>query len=311
MEQNRIDSLRSFYQKNGKHYFSDIKKAEALLKDYFPDNLKASNTMLTALKAGALDSLTGDIQYSMPKEVLLSNIVKKMVDDFGLTEKDSFEAVCSWSEIFGVSDSNFTTSMKKRFESASPNNGTSSFLSSTLTSSKETKECPLCGETVLAKAKICKHCKSAIETIECPYCFEDILKSSETCEHCGKKINVKESESLKPDNFQKQNTIIQNSDRLYEKKNEAIVKNPVETQSQGFDSSDVKPKKNFTPVFILNLLWAGSGYFYLGKYGWAIFFSGLNLVFFTTGVMPVIFFFISTIHGYSILKQINSKPYMD
>jgi len=45
--------------------------------------------------------------------------------------------------------------------------------------------CPHCGEKILKKARLCKHCKKSVEMIECPFCAETILKSCKTCPLCG------------------------------------------------------------------------------------------------------------------------------
>lgn len=59
----------------------------------------------------------------------------------------------------------------------------------------ETKNCPFCGEEIMATAKKCKHCgewlekqEENFETKECPVCGESIPVNATTCEHCGENI---------------------------------------------------------------------------------------------------------------------------
>lgn len=67
--------------------------------------------------------------------------------------------------------------------------------------SEATKQCPYCGETILAVAKKCKHCGEClpeeqpveeeveIKYIQCPICGEDVEEGTEICPHCDERIS--------------------------------------------------------------------------------------------------------------------------
>lgn len=60
------------------------------------------------------------------------------------------------------------------------------------TSYVRTKECPYCGEEILAIAKKCKHCHEYLDEessmMECPICGETISSSSKICPICNEHL---------------------------------------------------------------------------------------------------------------------------
>ena len=76
--------------------------------------------------------------------------------------------------------------------SANVNNG-----GTTQSSISSTKQCPYCGETILAVAKKCRYCGEWLkeetqpkQKLPCPICGELVDEGTEQCPHCNEKISL-------------------------------------------------------------------------------------------------------------------------
>jgi hypothetical protein len=63
--------------------------------------------------------------------------------------------------------------------------------------------------------------------------------------------------------------------------------------------------KSFVPVVILNILWAGSGYLYLGQFALGLTLALLNLLFFATAIGPLVICTLSCVGGYKNLQKLK------
>jgi hypothetical protein len=192
MEKQRFDLLVSVFKKSDS--LQNIRKAEGALKDIFPDMPKLANTLLLALKIGALKELESN-DNNLPVEVVLPKIARKLTDNYGTKEEDAMEAVGIWAIVSERATEDEVSTISRRFSSSlsgglnagSSNARLSDTAASRVYNNKDdnTRECPFCAENIKKKARICRYCKSNVEMMECPFCAEEIIKSSKACEFCS------------------------------------------------------------------------------------------------------------------------------
>lgn len=104
-------------------------------------------------------------------------------------------------------------------------------IASSSSTSESTKQCPYCGETILAVAKKCKHCGEwikeegivvPIKKLPCPICGELIEETATVCPFCNEKV---EKASPQPQNAFREKVIAEktiNSSRDNKKGNSWI-----------------------------------------------------------------------------------------
>jgi len=86
----------------GRAVCDDHRRCEALLRDLCPENKREVNVLIIALKSKVAEDLM-KITDAMPKELMLSRLVKRLEDDYGFAEKFSRWAVESWAFALGIS----------------------------------------------------------------------------------------------------------------------------------------------------------------------------------------------------------------
>lgn len=74
---------------------------------------------------------------------------------------------------------------------------------------------------------------------------------------------------------------------------------------QHFQSSNGREKKSIAVAVVCNVLWAGSGYFYLGKSEKGALWSIINLLFIWTGIIPIIICIAASVDANNIIQSEN------
>lgn len=113
-------TLRQIIAKYGQDLCSDARRCEALLKDLCGEYRREINVLTKALEERVpLDLLaTGN---SMPRELLLTRLTRRLEDNLGLTPEASLWAVDSWALALGIlTDAEVFEKEKKQNNSAVP-----------------------------------------------------------------------------------------------------------------------------------------------------------------------------------------------
>jgi hypothetical protein len=175
MSIDRVDLLRQLYINNESDLLSDFRKAEAALRDIFPDQPLKANTLLAALKAGVLKELT-HAENVLPIEIVIQKLAQSIENQYSIRKEDSFKAVGTWAVVCGKIDEELlNTILKKYVEAESIPFMSKTSVTDMSSTGREMTECPHCGEMILKKAKICKHCKKNVVILQ----PQETLDSSE------------------------------------------------------------------------------------------------------------------------------------
>lgn len=113
-------TLRQIIAKHGQDVCSDARRCEGLLKDLCGEYRREINVLMNALEERVpLDLLAAG--NSMPRELLLTRLTRRLEDNLGLTPEASLWAVDSWALALGVlTDAEVSEKEKKQKNSTQP-----------------------------------------------------------------------------------------------------------------------------------------------------------------------------------------------
>ena len=113
-------TLRQIIAKHGQGLCSDARRCEGLLKDLCGEYRREINVLINALEERIpLDLLAAG--NSMPRELLLGKLTRRLEDNLGLTPEAALWAVDSWALALGIlTDAEVSAKEKKQINSAQP-----------------------------------------------------------------------------------------------------------------------------------------------------------------------------------------------
>ncbi|MBA3335803.1 MAG: hypothetical protein H0T08_09380 [Acidobacteria bacterium] len=114
-------TLRQIIAKYGQDVCSDARRCEGLLKDLCGEYRREINVLVNALEERVpLDLLAAG--NSIPRELLLGKLTRRIEDNLGLTPEAALWAVDSWALALGIlTDAEVSEKEKKQKSSAQPN----------------------------------------------------------------------------------------------------------------------------------------------------------------------------------------------
>lgn len=117
-------TLRTLIAKHGRDLCSDAGRCEGLLRDYCGGYRREVNILMGALKERVpLDLLAA--QSTVPRELLLARLAKRLEDQLAFTEDAARWAVESWALALGVvSDTELEERKRREAEAVPPSNAT-------------------------------------------------------------------------------------------------------------------------------------------------------------------------------------------